>query len=67
MIMDLTYGLGEEIYGMSEESASIVPRDDVHILVTEADKTGQDILAMSEAQKRLDKAADMVEKLRKII
>ena len=36
MIMDLTYGLGEEIYGMSEVSASIIPRDEVHILVTEA-------------------------------
>lgn len=48
MIMDLTYGLGEEIYGMSEVSASIIPRDEVHILVTEADKTGQDILAMSD-------------------
>lgn len=48
MIMDLTYGLGEEIYGMSEVSASIIPRDEVHILVTEADKMGQDILAMSD-------------------
>lgn len=33
---------------MSEVSASIIPRDEVHILVTEADKTGQDILAMSD-------------------
>ena len=33
---------------MSEVSASIFPRDEVHILVTEADKTGQDILAMSD-------------------
>lgn len=33
---------------MSEESVSIIPRDEVHILVTEEDKTGQDILAMSD-------------------
>ncbi len=33
---------------MSEVSTSIIPRGKVHILVTEEDKTGQDILAMSD-------------------
>ena len=31
-----------------EENTSIIPRDEVHILVTEEDKTGEDILAMSD-------------------
>lgn len=33
---------------MDEEKTSIIPRDEVHILVTEDDKTGEDILAMSD-------------------
>lgn len=33
---------------MDEERISIIPRDEVHILVTEEDKTGEDILAMSD-------------------
>lgn len=33
---------------MDEERTSIIPRDEVHILVTEEDKTGEDILAMSD-------------------
>jgi hypothetical protein len=33
---------------IDEERTSIIPRDEVHILVTEEDKTGEDILAMSD-------------------
>ena len=33
---------------MSEANTSLIPRDAVQILVTEEDKTGQDILAMSD-------------------
>ena len=33
---------------MDDKSTSIIPRDKVHILVTEEDKTGEDILAMSD-------------------
>ena len=33
---------------MSKENASIIPCNEIHILVTEADKMGQDILAMSD-------------------
>lgn len=33
---------------MDDKSTSIIPRDEVHILVTEEDKTGEDILAMSD-------------------
>ncbi len=33
---------------MSRDNVSIIPRNEIHILVTEADKTGRDILAMSD-------------------
>lgn len=33
---------------MSDKSLSIIPRNEVHILVTEEDKTGENILAMSD-------------------
>ena len=33
---------------MDDKSTSIIPSDEVHILVTEEDKTGEDILAMSD-------------------
>ena len=33
---------------MDDKSTSIIPRDEVRILVTEEDKTGEDILAMSD-------------------
>lgn len=33
---------------MDDKSISIIPRNEVHILVTEEDKTGEDILAMSD-------------------
>ena len=33
---------------MDDKSTSIISRDKVHILVTEEDKTGEDILAMSD-------------------
>ncbi len=33
---------------MDEKNTSLIPRKEVHILVTEEDKTGNDILAMSD-------------------
>lgn len=33
---------------MDGGETSIIPREKVHILVTEEDKTGEDILAMSD-------------------
>ena len=33
---------------MDDKSISIIPRNEVHILVTEEDKTGENILAMSD-------------------
>lgn len=33
---------------MDDKSISIIPRNEVHILVTDEDKTGEDILAMSD-------------------
>lgn len=33
---------------MDDKSTSIISRDEVHIFVTEEDKTGEDIFAMSD-------------------
>lgn len=33
---------------MDDKSTSIIPHNEVHILVTEEDKTGDNILAMSD-------------------
>ena len=52
-ILDLAYQIGickvqEVQVNMDDKSISIIPRNEVHILVTDEDKTGEDILAMSD-------------------